>query len=280
VFQCSGVMLTHTIPGFVSRDKDRSLHLVYRSASQRSPAILPIQVSMVRGQGAPDSLQVIPSADGVIAGDALRYAGTKGVVTGIGSSNLWENADETRIIGAQVNAPDPASGPIQQVTAEVRAFYVVPNPQAQKLDTLMRAQQVTQEVVRTFLTDTLATRFGQGWQLAELGRLILGDSLQGAPAANWLSGDGSYTIFRGQGSAWTAPVGVAARLVQLATVTNGARYVLYLDNGASVGFRDDGWQVYTEPPRVFRRLGQLSAPAAVGARWSSAYCRSYSAGGR
>ncbi|HET6579892.1 MAG TPA: hypothetical protein VFG66_16345, partial [Gemmatimonadales bacterium] len=245
VFQCGGVMLTQTIPGFVSRDKDRSLHLVYRSASQRAPAILPIQVSMAREQKAPDSLRVVPSVGGVVAGDTLRYAGTKGAVSGVGSTNLWENADEVRIVGAQLDAQAPGSDPIQQVTTAVRGYYTVPDSVGQVPHTQIQDGQVSQEVVRAFLTDTLTTRFGQGWQLAELNRLILGDSLQGAPAAIWLMGDGSHTIFRQQGTAWTAPAGVAARLVQLATITNGARYVLYLDGGASIGFRDDGWQVYT-----------------------------------
>ena len=245
VFQCGGVMLTQTIPGFVSRDKDRSLHLVYRSASQRAPAILPIQVSMAREQKAPDSLRVVPSVGGVVAGDTLRYAGTKGAVSGVGSTNLWENADEIRIVGAQLDAQAPGSDPIQQVTTAVRGYYTVPDPVTQSPDTVIQDGQVIQEVVRTFLTDTLSTRFGQGWQLAELGRLILGDSLQGAPAAIWLMGDGSHTIFRKLGTSWTAPAGVAVRLVQLATITNNARYVLYLDGGASIGFRDDGWQVYT-----------------------------------
>ena len=233
VFQCGGVMLSYAIPGFVTRDKDRSLHLVYRSASQRLPAVLPVQLSVRREQKAPDSVHVFTLAGGLRL-DSLRYAGTRGQVSGVGSSNLWEHADETRIVGA-VLPPGSGNAAIRPVTATVRQFY----PGATQENT------VSQEVVQLTLSDTTATRFGQGWQLAEYSRLVFGQSFQGAPAAVWLSGDGSYAIFKQQGADWVSPPGETARLVQLPTVTNNAQYALYLDNGASIGFGVHGWQVYT-----------------------------------
>ena len=61
--------------------------------------------------------------------------------------------------------------------------------------------------MQLYLSDTTATRFGAGWALAEQSRLILGQTSQGAPAAIWLDGDGSYVIFRKVGSMWQSPPG-------------------------------------------------------------------------
>jgi len=221
----------------VSRDRDRSLHLVYRSASQRIPTTLPGQLSILREQKAPDSVHVI-TTEGGVRRDSLRYAGTKGAVSGIGSSNLWEHADETRIVGAVLPAAGSGNAAIRPTTATVRQFY----PGA------VQENVVNQKVVQIYLSDSTATRWGQGWQLAELNRLIIsGQTSQGLPAAIWLSGDGSYTIFRQPvgTTTWVSPTGENARLVQLGTVTNNARYVMYLETGASIGFGTHGWQVYT-----------------------------------
>ncbi|MEO8201005.1 MAG: hypothetical protein ABI679_10825, partial [Gemmatimonadota bacterium] len=73
VFQCGGVYLTQSIPGYVSRDKDRALHLVYRSNSQRARTGIPFQMYVDRLQAAPDSLHVRVQVSGVNVGDTLRY---------------------------------------------------------------------------------------------------------------------------------------------------------------------------------------------------------------
>src|SRR5690606_28737023 len=65
-------------------------------------------------------------------------------------------------------------------------------------------------------------------------------------AAVLLLGDGSYSVYTKSGAGpWTPPPGETARLVRQTTLLAGARWVLYLNGGASVGYRDDGWQVWT-----------------------------------
>ena len=52
-FQCEGVVLTQTIPGFVTRDRSRDLHLVYNSSTQRARTILPIELRIAGAKKAP-----------------------------------------------------------------------------------------------------------------------------------------------------------------------------------------------------------------------------------
>ncbi|HLZ09899.1 MAG TPA: hypothetical protein VKT80_15010, partial [Chloroflexota bacterium] len=75
---------------------------------------------------------------------------------------------------------------------------------------------------------------------------MLNQTFQGVRAAIWLDGDGSYAVFKYVSGKWQAPPGETARLDSTtATQTDSARYIIRLDNGASIGFRSDGWQVWT-----------------------------------
>ena len=243
-FQCDGVTLAYALPGFVTRDRERSVHLVYRSASQRVPTIIPLRLDILKANKAPDSLWVTPKIGSALdLTKRTRYAGVVGPVSGPNASNIGEGRDEQRIVATEVAAPLSGVVAITTVTSIVRSWFVPGNSQPYRDDS------VSQDVVQVHLTEQTASRFGQGWQLAELGRLVLtnssGGGLQfnGATAAVWLSGDGSYTVFRKPASTWLSPAGQTARLV--VELLNGAAYVLYLETGASIGFRADGWQVWT-----------------------------------
>ena len=241
--QCGGVMLTQGIPGFVTRDRDRSLHLVYRSTSQRAPTILPYEVVVERTQLAPESLQVTLREGGALVGANGQLTHYFGTVTPPNpgpfdvTQVLDEHATARRVVGTDLPAAT-ASAAIRTITTSVRSFYS--NGSQSREDT------VRQEVVQLYLSDTTTSRFSAGWALAEQSRLVLGLMSQGAPAAIWLSGDGSYTIFRKPGSVWVPPPGETSQLVATGYAhPDSAAYVAYLWNGASVGFRSDGWQRYT-----------------------------------
>jgi lysozyme len=238
--QCGGVTLTQAIPGFVTRDRDRSLHLVYRSASQRAAQLLPVDVQMVRTQASPDSLWAWPTATGVVAGGTLRYYGTKRPASVTDSDTLWDDAAlEHRVFGVAVDSAITGNVAIRPITMTARSFYP---------GSVVRDDTLRQEVVYLQLSDTTMTRFGPGWALAEQSRLIFGQTSQGVPAVIWLSGDGSYSIFRQVGGLWITPPGETTHLVDLGgsgSYVVGAKYVLYLDNGASIGFRANGWQAWT-----------------------------------
>ncbi len=244
-FQCEGLTLAYAIPGFVTRDRPRDLHLVYRSASQKVRVTVPLSLTIAKSQKAPDSLWVVPAIGGIAdSARSLRYAGAVGTVTGPNATRIAEHKDEVRIIAAEVDTAAGQVG-IRTVRYGIRSWFVPGVSPAFRDDTLAQA------VVQVYLTDTTSTRVGQGWQLAEQGRLLFtGPSgqlqFQGAPAAVWLTGDGSYTIFRKPGSTWVAPAGETARLKQLASAeSDGTLYKLFLENGASMGFRADGWQLWT-----------------------------------
>jgi RHS repeat-associated protein len=237
-FQCGGVMLTQSLPGFVTRDKHRGLHLVYRSASQRAAQLLPIDVQIGRAQAAPDSVWAWPTDGGVSVGGTMRYYGTKRPAGITETDTLWDDAVvEHRVLGVSVDNGISGNVAIRTIKTVARSFYP---------DSATPEDTVSQEVVYLQLSDTTMTRFGQGWALAEQSRVIFGQTSKGAPAAIWLSGDGSYSVYRQVGGVWVAPPGETARLVDSsASMVLPVNHVLFLDNGASIGFRTDGWQVYT-----------------------------------
>ena len=267
-FQCGGVMLTHPLPGFITRDKPRGLNLLYRSASQSARTILPHELYVNRLGAAPDSVKAFTRVGGVASGDILRYYGLNLPAGAPEDLRLAENNHERRIVGAILDS-STASPAIRQATTVVRAFY-------DGLGT--RDDTVRQDVVQIRLTDTVATRFGPGWQLAELSRLLFGQTYKGAPAAIWLSGDGSYSIFTQVGGVWTSPLGETAKLLD-STVTSGltARWVVSLANGASIGYTASGWQQFTADllgnKTVYAyngiRLSQITDPA--GHRYEFSY---------
>jgi len=235
-FQCGGVMVVQTIPGYMTRDRVRDLHLVYRSGSQPAPVVLPHQVYIDPVQKAPDSMRVVPKVAGAAVGTATRYAGLLGSPGGKFVLPLADNMKEYRAVAAEAN-PAPGQAAIRTVTTEFTHYY----PGA-----VVRTDTVSQQVVQLYLKDTTTTRFGPGWQLAELSRLVTGLSWQGVPALVWLDGDGSYSIFTKPGSAWVSPPGETATLVENAGApSDSAYYTIRLDNGATIGFRSDGWQTWT-----------------------------------
>jgi RHS repeat-associated protein len=233
--QCAGVTLVQGIPGFVTRDKDRSLHLVYRSASQRAATVLPYDVYIGRILRAPDSINVVLREASVVVSDTQHYYGRKkpsGAPAGE-ADTLWENANERRVLGAALPAaPAGTNAAIRTITAQLRSFYGT-SPTFQD-DTL------AQEVAQLYLSDTTTSRFGPGWALAEQTRLIL---LNGSTRTVWLSGDGSYAVFNNVGGVWVAPPGETAQLKD--TTIAGAARVMFLDNGARIGFTASGWQLWT-----------------------------------
>jgi RHS repeat-associated protein len=233
-------MVVQGIPGLVSRDKPRDLHLIYRSTSQRAQTIAPIQLFIDPLQKAPDSLRVVPKEGAVAVGTTTRYAGLKGSPGGKFVLPLDESAKEYRAVAAEINAPSGQAA-IRSITSEVTHFYP---------GGVTRTDAISQQVVQLYLNDTTATRFGRGWQLAELSRLVTGLTWQASPALVWVDGDGSYSIFTKPGSTWQSPPGETASLVENTSVTNAdsARYTILLDNGATVGFRIDGWQAWTSDP--------------------------------
>src|SRR6266496_2326207 len=224
-FQCGGVFLTQTIPGFVSRDHDRSLHLVYRSNSQQAPTALPFNLRMSSLQLAPDSIRMSIAEGGVSRGDTVRFFGTKKPANAPPNDPaLWDTTTSDWIVGAELPAATTQTA-VRSVLVGITGLYGAQGP---------RTNTVPQEVVQIALTDTTVTRFGQGWQLAELTRLSLGHTSQGAPAAVWIAGDGSYALWRKPSATWVAPVGETAKLMD--AQVSGSSYVLYLDNGASIGY--------------------------------------------
>src|SRR5262245_25955696 len=124
-FQCGSVILTQTIPGYVTRDRDRSLHLVYRSASQRIPTALPLQLTVDHLQRAPDSLQLRPKENGAGTGAAdsvLRYVGMSspsGYPSADSATLMWLFSTEVRAMGTSLPALATGSHAIRHVRFEV-----------------------------------------------------------------------------------------------------------------------------------------------------------------
>jgi len=238
VFQCGSATLVQTIPGFVTRDRDRSLHLVYRSASQRAPTVLPYTIRVGRLNLAPDSVRAVALIGAVRQADSTHYLGTacptaQAPVCG-SDYLLQENVDATRVVATSLAAPASGDAALDSVTFSLGAFYAGQ----------LRWNNVTQYVTRLYWTDTATTRFGAGWQLAELSRLIFLTPPNGTPAAILASGDGSYTVYRQVGGQWVAPPGERSRLVAQNDGDTSA-YAIELDNGTAIGFTSAGLQRYS-----------------------------------
>jgi RHS repeat-associated protein len=239
-FQCGGVVLTQTIPGFISRDRDRSLHLVYRSSSQHAPTVIPILLTVGASQQPPDSFIVFSNATGSSATDTLHYYGLymgSNVPQPPSRPGLSQWTTQAMVLGAQLNPPDTGTARIRSDSVVVRARY----------GSTVQDNPMVQEVTQIYLTDSNTTRVGPGWALAEQSRLIFGQQSHGDTAAIWLDGDGSYEIFLKVNHLWVSPAGETAHLYDsTSTSSQPAAHVLYFESGATVAFRaPDGRQVWT-----------------------------------
>ncbi|MEO8199573.1 MAG: RHS repeat-associated core domain-containing protein, partial [Gemmatimonadota bacterium] len=162
--------------------------------------------------------------------------GSVGAVSGYGSNNLWEDANETRVLGAELTPPSSGTAVIRHATVVVNQFYDVMGT---------REDTLGQDVVGLYLSDTTITRYGPGWTLAEQSRLFLGQTMAGVPAAIWLSGDGSYMVFKKISNVWVSPPGVTAKLTDISgTQETGADYVISLSSGNRLGFLPSGYQAW------------------------------------
>ena len=154
--QCGGVMLTQGIPGFVTRDRDRSLHLMYRSTSQRAPTLLPYEILIGRVQLAPESIQVTLREGGALVGSngqLTHYFGTV-VPPGAGPFDLPqvlnEQSTDRRVVGTDLPASSENAA-VRTITASVRTFYA--NGSQSREDT------VRQEVIQLYLPDNYRNAF-------------------------------------------------------------------------------------------------------------------------
>ncbi|HET7025888.1 MAG TPA: RHS repeat-associated core domain-containing protein [Gemmatimonadales bacterium] len=232
-FQCDGTFLTFGIPGFVTRDRDRSLHLVYRSASQGQPVPAPVEAFYSNGVIPPDSFHVQAyDSTGATIGPRTRFAGTQGITPGPGSWPLtsW---GEDRILGTTIT-PAGAAPTVRSVQLGVMGFSGGVGTET----------RVTQDLPQLPLRDTTTTRFGPGWQLAEFDRLIPATGSGGVNEMIWLLGDGSYVTFQASGSNWVAPLGETTHLWTIAGDT--VPYRLTPADGSVLGFRSDGLPAWTQ----------------------------------
>ncbi len=230
-FQCGGVTLVQAIPGFVTRDHDRSLHLVYRSASQRAPVALPYQISIGRFAQAPDSLHAFLNEGGSTVSDStMRYAGVHGPG---GYSLLDEYADETRVLGAELPAQSSGSEAVRRIQLNLQSYY----------NGSVRTDTMSQDFIEVHWSDTTRARFGPGWHLAETSQLAF-STYQGQSVALWMHGDGSNELFRYSGSAWISPAGETAVLLTRSD-SDSSDYAIEYPNGTAVGFTSSGYQRYS-----------------------------------
>jgi RHS repeat-associated protein len=233
-FQCGSVVLTQAIPGYVTRDKEHALHLIYRSASQPVTAAIPYQMRISRLQKAPDSLRIWATVNGVAVPDSMqhRYAGLK-CMPSCGHELLWPNVNETRVVEADLPAAS-GSGAFGGVKVFLRSWYAG----------AVRDDSALTDAPRFYLTDTTTTLFGPGWQLAELGRLLFYSPSGESPAVVYLRGDGSFSVYRNVGGAFVSPPGDRSRLV-IRNDGDLGYYAIEFPDGSAVGFQSNGQQRYT-----------------------------------
>jgi len=167
--QCGDLLVAHAMPGYQTMGRDRSLTLVYNSASAAPRPTVATWVTLTNGFPQPDSVYA-----------ELQIAGIK-------RASAWYTswAGMNRVRQIVLAAPfDTVSG-IYPFTLIVRNQYSTGAFDAAQTGSLLVINRKTSE-------------FGAGWWLAGVEQLIMGQS---GNKILWLGGDGSAAVYDSIGPA-------------------------------------------------------------------------------
>lgn len=92
-FQCGELIATHSMPGYMSMNRERSLTLFYNSGTARVQPVIMADYSLPSGAAVPDSVRVVASVNGVNKG-TYRF---DGAVQAGGRRGAWPFASSTML---------------------------------------------------------------------------------------------------------------------------------------------------------------------------------------
>ena len=251
---CGDLFVTHAMPAYRTMGRDRSLTLVYSSATAAPRPVVAVAVSLPSGTQAPDSLYAE-----LKIGASKRASGTY-------SSFATGAAHQ---IALAFDAASYASG-IYPFTVEVQNRYSG-GP---------HGASVSGELL---VINRTASPFGAGWWPSGIEQLVTGQS---GNRLLWIGADGSAAVYNPiSASAWVRASGAFRDTI---TLLNGT-YTRYLRHGVRVEFDGNGHHTRTinrfDHATVFTwnttygdsLLETIQVPTA-GATTGRTYALSYSSG--
>ncbi|HWP38704.1 MAG TPA: RHS repeat-associated core domain-containing protein [Gemmatimonadales bacterium] len=175
-WQCGDLLVSHSMPGYMTMGRERSLTLLYNSA-QAVPKPVVVATVNQANIAQPTSVYAELTVSGAIRASAT-YTG-------------WGNAPFTRQIALTYDASADATG-LYPFTLLVRNQYTGSSYDAVLSDTLI-------------VVNRSASEFGAGWWLAGVEQLYPG---QPGNKILWVGGDGSAKVYRSVGTdVWQAAAG-------------------------------------------------------------------------
>ncbi|MGH7703344.1 MAG: hypothetical protein ACREMO_09640 [Gemmatimonadales bacterium] len=251
-WECGDLVVTHSLPGYTTLGRERSLTLLYSSAQAVPRPIVAVAVTENSTTARPDTVYVALQINGVTR-DSAKFVG-------------WNTAPNTR----QIVIPHVA-------TADLTGLYALTVRVQNRYNGLSQ--------VETTLSDTLIvvnrsqSLYGKGWSLAGIEEL----RLAGQPAGRilWVGGDGSAKVYRSAGTnIWQAAAGAYRDTLVYAPTPK--TYTRTLRHGLTVTYDNGGRHIKTTT-----RAGQITtflwdttagrldsirvAPGVAGTRYALAY---------
>jgi len=160
---CGDLFVTHSLPAYRTMGRDRSLTLVYNSATAAPRPVVAVWVTQPAGAQTPDNVTALLRVNG-----ALKASATYSAIP----------TAQTQQLALAYDASGDATG-LYPFTLEVRNVY----------GGVPYADSVSGTLV---VVNRGGSEFGAGWWLAGLEQLVLGQS---GNRILWLGGDGSAAVY-------------------------------------------------------------------------------------
>jgi RHS repeat-associated protein len=210
-WQCGDLLVSHAMPGYATKGRDRSLTLLYNSATAAPRAVVAAQVTTPLAGIKPDTIYA-ELREGTLVKASAKF-------------QSW-NTTETRQIALAFPVSGYATG-VYNFTLRVENRY---NGSPSK---------ETSVPVQLLIVNRTGSEFGGGWWPAGVEQLVLN---QGSSIL-WVGGDGSAKLYQREGgpNTWRAPAGAFRDTLELV----GGIYTRKLKHGVKVRFDAAGRHIQT-----------------------------------
>jgi RHS repeat-associated protein len=236
---CGDLFVTHAMPAYRTKGRDRSLGLHYNSATARGTVLVAADVYLPVGQQTPNYTRAV-----------LEIGGQKDSAD---FSTLYNNTHYQVVLGKRIVNLATGSYPY---TLRVRNVY-------------SGGSYETVTTGRTMVVNRNASRYGRGWGLLGV------EALQFTASPDtmvWVGGDGSAALYtKVATNTWVAPL--ADFRDTITYDPSGLRYTRQLKHRVKVVFDTAGRHIYTinrmadttrfiwtTPPGSISRLTQIRVP--------------------
>lgn len=220
-YQCGDLLVSHSMPGYATKGRDRSLTLVYNSEQASPKAVVTADV----GFAVTDDPTTVEAELWVDSGSGFTEVGSA-VYPG-----SWKGKTYQVSVGFDASDEDTGLYPFKFI---VKATYSSTTRTTTVEDSLM-------------IVNRSESEFGAGWSLAGVERLIFDQPNGTGDDILWVGGDGSAKRYRElTSSTWEAAAGAFRDTITLAADV----YTRKLKHGVEVQFNSAG-----EHTKTINRVG-------------------------